>query len=1453
MDIANQLEKLSQPLNNVDESLVRLNETVDKLAAVMGVVQEEESKGLEFIKKTQKLSQIDRLIQVRQQKFDKQKLSFDLKNFKLIKDANLKFTKGLALTTAKVQKFGIDIAKSGKEFAVNLPKKILKSFLTIPLKVSKSLIVDLPIKIVKGVGSGLKKVFSNAFGGIGKGIGGIFKKIVPLAGVLAIPSLIIKQLLEVDKIFSQIATDTGLTGKNLKFVQDNVEQATASTLAFGISLEDNAKTAAALTDALGNAEYVTGEMIEKMSRIAKATGMSAQEAGVLAKTLVKGFGATAADVESFTNNMMNFASSSGVNARKVMRDISNDSNLTSIYLGRGEDYLMKSAVLAAKMGKSLAEQNSTLDAFSTIESSVENVAEINRLTGGQLDAQKMFMMFQTQDTLGAMKELQKAFSNPRAISMINRYPGAFKSVASSLNLSVADLKQLDRVMKDFEKSSSKTSSEQDAIQKALDDSSTIMDDIKNIALQVLLPAFNNLGSFLSREIKPALNDMKQSASQFGRALQDAMAGETTFVGKVTAAFRTIIEEAKPLIKSLFDEIMVHLQPKINEMMDFIGKKLSQIISDATGNLFGESAGQQEYKGFIAQAEKAYEAGVLSENQIERIRANLENEYFMTDAMDQKERDIAMKRFEEVLKTFDDGDVKAAQELSKSLTSGGRRRVPRNAKGNVYNRPTLGLIGEEGRSEVVIPTERIRKGMPVDSSVAAELSSIGVPGFFAGGRAGTAGLTVNLPSGANINRLVSSTTNTEQERALQRSQGDPEAIRRLVSTLEKQSADYNKGLRDQTNTIHEGFEQLYTAQSYGPDGGPRDPDGAGGGGPASPIGDPRKDPFASNYFKYANMLNNYMEVTGTTVPQLISDMVTILPNTLETSLRTNYDKLSDATRQGIEVGTQAAWDTYIETGKFEKGVQAGFTTGFMQAGEMNKDTGLGFLQQITGRAFAGAEGMRDTDILDGANLTQAIGQTLIAMRGDPDSFVGKAFADDERALYDSMQAGADFRNAIPIHEENKKVLDERAKQQQELAKAQMDQLVKSEQENAVFREKQNAAADALFNERKFFAEQSGANEEQIKQIELDRIAAKAQIEADLAKKQSDLIDKQKEVMDAMIEQVAEANQAVQKSQENFNKKQAYDQKGPLGKLGATASKAFGDFGESIKSMKGLGSGAMEGAIQAFQQGKGLKDMAASAIQGGVGKMTSTAITGALSATPLAPFAPFIGSFLGGKAGAFAGKVLGGIFGGKAVKPKKARQKIEDVIAGNLMGVTSQGMQLSNNFREGSAAHRVIQANILIAGTKDPEKLYDRVSDIIYDASGIRYGRDKTQSFIQTLYGKQIKGQARTDELNKYESEMESGIPMRAGAAGAIVSRPTVALIGEAGPEALVPLENAPGARPLNGVGGDNGELLQEIKRMNQMLGAMANRPITLDGQRVNAVLNANNSDDIRAGIYTVNSR
>ena len=53
-----------------------------------------------------------------------------------------------------------------------------------------------------------------------------------------------------------------------------------------------------------------------------------------------------------------------------------------------------------------------------------------------------------------------------------------------------------------------------------------------------------------------------------------------------------------------------------------------------------------------------------------------------------------------------------------------------------------MVGEENRGEVVVPTERIRKGLPINKGVANELGSIGVPGF-------ANGAMINGGGGANV--------------------------------------------------------------------------------------------------------------------------------------------------------------------------------------------------------------------------------------------------------------------------------------------------------------------------------------------------------------------------------------------------------------------------------------------------------------------------------------------------------------------------------------------------------------------------------------------------------------------------------------------------------------------------------------------------------------------------------
>ena len=75
-----------------------------------------------------------------------------------------------------------------------------------------------------------------------------------------------------------------------------------------------------------------------------------------------------------------------------------------------------------------------------------------------------------------------------------------------------------------------------------------------------------------------------------------------------------------------------------------------------------------------------------------------------------------------------GNISNQVERNARNAGYGSGSVPGAAMGKYVNTPQLMMVGEGGSSEVVIPTDRIRKGLPINAGVARELGSIGVPGF-----------------------------------------------------------------------------------------------------------------------------------------------------------------------------------------------------------------------------------------------------------------------------------------------------------------------------------------------------------------------------------------------------------------------------------------------------------------------------------------------------------------------------------------------------------------------------------------------------------------------------------------------------------------------------------------------------------------------------------------------------
>jgi len=738
---------------------------------------------------------------------------------------------------------------------------------------------------LSGVANTLKGIFSKA-GGAFKKIPGLSKMAAlgPLGAITGAATLLFKQLLEVSNTIASISKDTGLVGKQLKGLTKEIKLASGGLYAYNMSMSDTAKQAAALHQSLGGTVKVQAKMIDVTARIAKAMGGSAQESAALADNLIRGFGKTAPQVEKFAQSIMTFATKSGVNARKVMRDISNDSNLTAIYLSRGEDYMAKTAVMAAKMGKSMADNLGTTDAFLNIESGSDLTGRLNQFFGSNLNALKMYNMAVKQDTVGVMKELNKVFSTPKGIAMIQKYPGIAKQLGAELGLNIKDMKQLGKVIKDMDKAAAGPTQKQIDLNKFIEKGMTLLDKLKGMIATVFMPIFNELGTILHDQLEPILTQGTKMASEFGKALSLAMDKAPTLGGKLKAAFET-------------------MRPFLDRVFNAIGERLGSAIMQGIKN------------------------NILGKENLERA--------------DKRTKSPAFSR-------------------------SGVTPFVKNATGQVHNSPTLALIGEEHRSEVVIPTERIRKGMPVSNSVSRELQSIGVPGFSTGrGGGGASGFAASSVSAAQRRR--------SQSQMVYGSQGDPNAIKRREQQIEQQAAEDRAHQRGLVNEIMKEQEKLAREQYFS------DAKMGAVGTPGTPGGRDKKGPNWSKWGKImhnmAKGLDNFMKLTNTSW----KDIWKTLPDKITNPLDKAFSELPENIKKGLTTGVETAWNHYLETGKLQESIAMGAAAGIRDAtaesGEFTKAAGnivAGMLEGKSWRKGLGEEMSKSLASKDGS-LNKALGK------------------------------------------------------------------------------------------------------------------------------------------------------------------------------------------------------------------------------------------------------------------------------------------------------------------------------------------------------------------------------------------------------------------------------------------------------------------------------------------------
>lgn len=615
-------------------------------------------------------------------------------------------------------------------------------------------------KLVQGIGGGTSTTTKGALG-------------VLAAGFAATTATIVSQLSKIETSYTNLAKSTGFHGQQLKNISNLTIEVYKNNLKYGLSMNDANNSVTSLITSLGSAGRVTLKLTDFNSRLAKYIGSSAEQAAGLTSTLVRGFGMTADNAEKFTNILATNLVAAGQNSSVIIRDMAANSNILTMHIKNGSEYLADMAKYSGLTGISIAKMQGISDVFLNMEVGAEMAQKINMWTGANLNSQKLFNQALRGDTLSTFKEVRDAFSSSRGRTMLTEFSGAARMLANQLGLTLTELNNMSKMT---DKQLVAFDSQRKALLLQKDTINTI-----NASLESQLGLYDLAIAKISQRLLPMFTDLSRSVYYSLRGTADYLNSTGERSEESRQSFnqtRNVVGVGAVGVGALLYKMLTKADGSSSKpwyvRMAGTGSgggsgggqwatgsssaRKGYQRSRTQGGGFFRSVGRGISSGYQSLSKGAGMKGLLKGGGIKGLLkggaiGTIFNLLNLVDAISTGDSESIIRSLLSIGGASLGGVLGAIGGLGGSLAGGVAGGYAggaiadaiyggKAAMGSVVNRPSLFMVGEENRREVIIPTERIRQGLPIDASVAAELGSIGVPGFRRGGFVGTSSARAN---------------------------------------------------------------------------------------------------------------------------------------------------------------------------------------------------------------------------------------------------------------------------------------------------------------------------------------------------------------------------------------------------------------------------------------------------------------------------------------------------------------------------------------------------------------------------------------------------------------------------------------------------------------------------------------------------------------------------------------
>lgn len=267
-----------------------------------------------------------------------------------------------------------------------------------------------------------------------KGMAGLIKSVGSLPGLYrkGLGELKSLGLLDMDKSMKNAALSMGILSKQTDGFRKTITEASFKTNQIGVGVEELAKIQANYSDELGRTVMLSQQGLQAMAEMAKSSGLGAEGSSRMAADM-QNQGLSAERTRDFTEQTMNDAHKMGLNASKVVKNISANMKMLNKYNFKGGvKGLAKMAETTTKLGIDMNSVAGMAEKLFDIEGAVDMSAQLQVMGGAWAKLADPFklMYMARNDMEGLTEQLGKA---AEASVTFDKATGEFKISALEMH------------------------------------------------------------------------------------------------------------------------------------------------------------------------------------------------------------------------------------------------------------------------------------------------------------------------------------------------------------------------------------------------------------------------------------------------------------------------------------------------------------------------------------------------------------------------------------------------------------------------------------------------------------------------------------------------------------------------------------------------------------------------------------------------------------------------------------------------------------------------------------------------------------------------------------------------------------------------------------------------------------------------------------------------------------